>query len=65
VTIIDKLRKQIADAEERILEIQKACPHPDAAIIVRSIGRGECYDVVWRNCECGLCEAVFIRTGEK
>jgi len=59
MSIIDDLRKTIAKAEARILEIQKGCPHPEVSIHLRSIGRNEGNE--WRNCTCGLCEAEFTR----
>lgn len=60
MNLITKLRHDISIAEARILEIQRGCPHPEIAVIMRSIGRDTDGDV-FRNCTCGLCEAEFTR----
>lgn len=60
MTVIDDLRRIIAESEARILEIQKGCPHPEVAIKLLSVGSNLDGDR-WRNCECGLCEAHFTR----
>lgn len=61
MSLITDLRNRIAAAEKRIADLQAACPHPEAAIIVRSIGYLGEPDKEFRNCTCGLCEAEFTR----
>ena len=61
MTIINKLRKTIKDAEDRIKAVQSACPHPNETISER----WDCADA-WGEptmalCICGLCEAEFRR----
>lgn len=64
MNLIAKLRQEIAAAEARILELQQACPHPDAAVIVRSIGHNEDGEP-FRHCTCGFCEKQFTRSGRE
>jgi hypothetical protein len=60
MTIIDKLRREIAEAEARIRQIQKACSHPEEAI-TRELEATNSEGKKWRLCTCGLCETEFTR----
>ena len=58
--LIEEMRKKIAEAEAKIAELQECCPHPEPAIVVKSVGTDSAGDQ-FRNCICGLCNKSFTR----
>lgn len=61
MTIIETLKKQITDAEDKIKQIQSECSHPLVARETENKGYSGNYDdptgSYWTNHFCGLCEA--------
>ena len=61
MTIIEKLKSQIIEAQAKIKEIQAECSHPLIARETENRGSTGNYDdpegSYWTNHTCGLCEA--------
>lgn len=61
MTIIETLKAQIADAEDKIKQIQSECSHPLVARETENKGYSGNYDdpegSYWTTHICGLCEA--------
>lgn len=58
MNIVDQLRSEIEERNNRIKEIQENCSHPESAVERKSgsnTGNLLNDDVYWQDCECKLC----------
>jgi hypothetical protein len=75
MTIIDDLKAQIKDAQDKIKQIQEACPHPLIVRETKNHGVTGNYDdpqgTYWTEHKCNLCEHTWTtdqswkNTGDK